>query len=122
MFKLLIATNESNVSNNIKEYALSAGFDVTETNDGMNVIQMCETSKFDIIIMDTILTKLDGFSVCKEIRKTQNIPIIFISSSGSERDKIHGFEVGADDFMVKPYSIKVLMARINAIFLRQTGR
>ena len=122
MCKLLIATNESNVCNNIKEYALSAGFDVTETRDGMNAIRMCETSKFDIIIMDTILPKLDGFSVCKEIRKAQNTPIIFISSSTSESDKILGFEVGADDFMAKPFSVKVLMARINAIILRQTGR
>lgn len=121
MSNFLIATNENNIGKDIRESAISAGFNVSEAKDGISAIQMCEKTDFDIVIMDTALPKLDGFSVCKKIRKSKKTPIIFISSSGSESDKILGFEVGADDFMVIPLSVKVLMARANALIQRQAG-
>lgn len=119
MSNLLIATRENNMGKDIKESAISAGFNVSEAKDGISVVQMYEEADFDIVIMDTALPELEGFSACKEIRKSKDMPIIFISSSRSESDKILGFEVGADDFMVKPISVKVLMARVNAIIRRQ---
>lgn len=122
MSNFLIATGENNISKDIRESAISAGFNVFEAKDGIRAVQMCGKTDFDIVIMDTALPELDGFSACKEIRESKDMPIIFISSSRSESDKILGFEVGADDFMVKPISVKVLMARVNAIIRRQTGK
>lgn len=122
MSNFLIATRENNIGKEIRESAISAGFNVSEAKDGISAVQMCGETDFDIVIMDTALPELDGFSACKEIRKSKEMPIIFISSSRSESDKILGFEVGADDFMVKPISVKVLMARVNAIIRRQTGK
>jgi len=122
MYKFLIATSETIIGKSIKESAVCAGYDVTEVKDGTEVIQICEEVDFDIIVMDTALPKIDGFSACKEIRKFKKTPIILISSSGNEHDKILGFEMGSDDYMVKPLSIKVLMAKVNAIINRQTGK
>lgn len=122
MSNFLIATGENNISKDIRESAMSAGFNVFQAKDGISAVQMCGKTDFDIVIMDTALPELDSFSACKEIRKSKDMPIIFISSSRSESDKILGFEVGADDFMVKPISVKVLMARVNAIIRRQTGK
>lgn len=105
----------------IKKYANFEGHKVTEAVDGMSAIEICNKETFDIIIMDVMMPELDGFSACKEIRKHCNTPIIMLSARGEEYDKIHGFELGIDDYVVKPFSPKELMMRVNAVLKRSNG-
>ena len=102
----------------IKKYAVFEGHTVTEAADGMSAIEICKKEKFDIIIMDVMMPELDGFSACKEIKKFCQTPVIMLSARGEEYDRIHGFEIGVDDYVVKPFSPKELMMRISAIIKR----
>ena len=106
----------------IKKYAEFEGHTVIEAGDGMEAVRLCRKDKFDIIIMDIMMPELDGFSACREIRKVTNTPIIMLSARGEEYDKINGFELGIDDYVVKPFSPKELMLRIEAIMKRMSRR
>ena len=118
MSKILVVDDEEKIRGVIKEYARFDGYDVKEAIDGMDAIDKCKEEDFDIIIMDVMMPKLDGFSAIKEIRKKKNIPVIMLSARGEEYDKLFGFEIGIDDYVVKPFSPKELMARINAVLTR----
>ena len=87
----------------------------------MSAVGLCKLNDYDLIVMDIMMPKLDGYSACKEIRKTKDIPIIMLSARGEEYDKLFGFELGIDDYVVKPFSPKELMARINAVLSRKSG-
>ena len=102
----------------IKKYAVFEGHQVYEAADGFTAVQMAEENNYDIIIMDVMMPDLDGFSAVKAIRKMKQTPVIMLSARGEEYDKIHGFEVGVDDYVVKPFSVKELMMRIQAILSR----
>ena len=102
----------------IRKYAEFEGYEVDEAVDGMQAIQVCRKENFDLIIMDVMMPELDGFSACREIRKFRSTPIIMLSARGEEYDKIHGFELGSDDYVVKPFSPKELMMRVNAVIKR----
>ena len=119
--KILIVDDEEKIRHVIKEYAEFEGYDVVEAIDGMDAIEKSKKYKFDIIIMDVMMPKLDGFSTIKEIRKSNNVPVIMLSARGEEYDKLFGFEIGIDDYVVKPFSPKELMARINAVISRSRG-
>ncbi len=121
MYKILIVDDEARIREIIKKYAVFEGHEVTEAADGMEAIQICREKDFDIIIMDIMMPELDGFSACKEIRKTRKTPVLMLSARGEEYDKIHGFELGIDDYVVKPFSPKELMMRVNAIVKRSSG-
>jgi Response regulators consisting of a CheY-like receiver domain and a winged-helix DNA-binding domain len=112
--------DEENIRQIIKKYAVFEGYDVVEAADGMEAIRICSEQAFDIIIMDIMMPELDGFSACKEIRKTCQTPILMLSARGEEYDKIHGFEIGVDDYVVKPFSPKELMMRVAAILKRSS--
>ena len=118
MSKILVVDDEEKIRGVIKEYARFDGYDVKEAIDGTDAIDKCKEEDFDIIIMDVMMPKLDGFSAIKEIRKKKNIPVIMLSARGEEYDKLFGFEIGIDDYVVKPFSPKELMARINAVLTR----
>lgn len=118
MYKILIAANKPDVFNTIGAAVESEGYEVTRVTDGMAAVSLCETRDFDVIIMDVATPKLDGISACREIRKNKQTPLIFISDSHDERDKIRGFQAGADDYMSKPLSMKVLTAKVKAIINR----
>ena len=118
MSKILVVDDEFRIREIIKKYANFEGHKVTEAVDGMSAIEICNKETFDIIIMDVMMPELDGFSACKEIRKHCNTPIIMLSARGEEYDKIHGFELGIDDYVVKPFSPKELMMRVNAVLKR----
>ncbi|MGN0460226.1 MAG: response regulator transcription factor [Ruminococcus sp.] len=118
MSKILVVDDEFRIREIIKKYAVFEGHQVTEAVDGMSAIEICNRESFDIIIMDVMMPELDGFSACREIRKTCNTPIIMLSARGEEYDKIHGFELGIDDYVVKPFSPKELMMRVNAVLKR----
>lgn len=116
--RVLVVDDEEKIRNVIKEYAEFEGYEIDEAADGMEAIGKCKTQDYDIIIMDVMMPKLDGFSSIKEIRKIKNIPVIMLSARGEEYDKLFGFEIGVDDYVVKPFSPKELMARINAVITR----
>ena len=121
MSKILVVDDEFRIREIIKKYANFEGHKVTEAVDGMQAIELCRRQDFDLIIMDVMMPELDGFSACKEIRKFKSTPIIMLSARGEEYDKIHGFELGIDDYVVKPFSPKELMMRVNAVLKRSNG-
>lgn len=121
MAKMLICDDEPGLRAVIKRYAVFEGHTVTEASDGMEAVLLCRKQSFDIIIMDIMMPNLDGFSAVKEIRKTLDTPVIMLSARGEEYDKVLGFEMGIDDYVVKPFSSKEIMLRVNAI-LRRTAK
>ncbi len=118
MYKILTVDDEEMIRNLIRKYAEFEGHEVVEAADGMKAVELCRTMDFDIILMDIMMPELDGFSACREIRKIKDTPIIMLSARGEEYDKINGFELGIDDYVVKPFSPKELMLRINAVLRR----
>lgn len=116
MPKILIVDDEVKIRTVVKEYALFEGYEVVEAADGMEAVEMVRRSPdFDCVILDIMMPKLDGYSACKEIKKLQNVPVIMLSARGEEYDKLFGFEVGIDDYVVKPFSPKELMARVKVV-------
>ncbi len=120
MYKILVVDDEANIREVIKEYAEFEGHEVDEACDGMQAVDMVRERDYDIIIMDVMMPRLDGYSACKEIRKLKQIPVLMLSARGEEYDKLFGFEIGIDDYVVKPFSPKEVMARINAIVKRNS--
>lgn len=121
MYKLLIVDDEPKIREVIREYAEFNGYEVEEADDGMSAVGLCKLNQYDLIILDIMMPKLDGFSACKEIKKIQDVPIIMLSARGEEYDKLFGFELGIDDYIVKPFSPKELMARINVVIQRRSA-
>ena len=97
MAKLLIVDDEENIREVVREYAEFSGFDVEEAGDGREAVSLCRINDYDLIIMDIMMPKLDGFSACKEIKKEKDVPVIMMSARGEEYDKLFGFELGIDD-------------------------
>lgn len=118
MKKLLVVDDEEKIRLIIKKYAEFEGYQIEEAENGMEAVEICRKKDFDLIILDIMMPELDGFSACKEIRKTKDIPVIMLSARGEEYDKIHGFELGIDDYVVKPFSPKELMMRVNVVISR----
>ncbi|HNX63565.1 MAG TPA: response regulator transcription factor [Oscillospiraceae bacterium] len=120
MSRILVVDDEKMIRNVVREYAEFEGDTVSEAGDGMEAVEMCRKNDYDIIIMDIMMPRLDGFSACKEIRKIKEIPVIMLSARGEEYDKLFGFEIGIDDYVVKPFSPKELMARVRAVIKRNS--
>ncbi|SJZ99609.1 response regulator transcription factor [Anaerorhabdus furcosa] len=118
MPKLLIVDDELKIREVVREYALLNGYEVAEASDGLEAIQLVEVQDFDCIILDIMMPKLDGFSACKQIKKIKNIPVIMLSARQEEYDKLFGFELGVEDYVIKPFSPKELMARVKVILER----
>jgi DNA-binding response OmpR family regulator len=119
MATILIVDDEQKIRKVIREYAEFNGFEVSEAEDGMDAVNMCREHDYDIIIMDVMMPRLDGFSAVKEIKKIKDFPVIMLSARGEEYDKLFGFELGIDDYIIKPFSPKELMARINVVLTRR---
>ncbi len=118
MAKMLIVDDEQNIREIIREYAEFEGYETAETDDGMKAVRMAREENYDLIIMDVMMPKLDGYSAVKEIRKFSDVPVIILSARVEEYDKLFGFEIGVDDYVTKPFSPKELMARISAVLKR----
>lgn len=118
MQKILIVDDEINIRKVVREYAEFEGYEVKEAQDGMEAVEIAKKEDFDLIIMDVMMPRLDGYSACKEIKKYKKIPVIMLSARGEEYDKLFGFEIGIDDYVVKPFSPKELMARVKAVIKR----
>ena len=121
MYNILVVDDEERIRQIIKKYAVFEGHEVTEAADGMQAVEICKQQDFDIMVIDVMMPELDGFSACREILKFKSMPVIMLSARGEEYDKIHGFELGIDDYVVKPFSPKELMMRINAVIRRSSG-
>jgi len=122
--KILIVDDEKMIREIVKKYAVFSGHQVIEAADGMEAVNLVRTSRTqpDIIVMDVMMPELDGFSAVREIRKVSAIPIVMLSARGEEYDRIRGFELGVDDYVVKPFSPRELIMRLEAILRRGKSR
>ena len=118
---LLVVDDEKKICELIRKYAVFEGYDVEEAYNGLEAIEKCRSARYDLVIMDVMMPELDGFSACREIRKFSQVPMLMLSARGEEYDRIHGFELGVDDYVVKPFSPKELMMRVSAILKRSAG-
>lgn len=118
MFRILVVDDESKIREVIRTYAEFENHVVDEAVDGIEAVEKCKENDYDVIVMDIMMPRLDGFSAYKEIKKFKNIPVLMLSARGEEFDKLFGFEIGIDDYVVKPFSPKELMARLNVIVNR----
>ncbi len=116
--KILIVDDEEKIRRLIAKYAVFEGYEVMEAENGMQAVEMARNDPGDLIILDIMMPELDGFSAAREIRKESDVPIIFLSARGEEYDRIHGFEIGVDDYVVKPFSPRELMMRVGAVLRR----
>ena len=116
--QILVVDDEEKIRELIKKYAEFEGYEITEAENGMEAIRICIERDFDLIIMDVMMPELDGFSAVRAIREKKDIPVLMLSARGEEYDKIHGFEIGIDDYVVKPFSPKELMMRARVIMQR----
>lgn len=119
MARILIVDDEAKIREVIREYAEFNHHQVREAADGMEAVNMALSEDFDLIILDIMMPRLDGFTACKEIRREKDVPVIMLSARGEEYDKLFGFELGVDDYVVKPFSPKELMARVSAVLARR---
>jgi len=118
MQKILIADDNLQIVSILEEYAKKEGFSVTRAYDGEAALDKAEASSFDIILLDVMMPKKDGFSVCREIRQNSTVPIIMITARSEDFDRIMGLDNGADDYIIKPFSPGEVMARIRAVLRR----
>ncbi|MGD9901264.1 MAG: response regulator transcription factor [Spirochaetales bacterium] len=121
MYNILIVDDEKNIVNVLKEYAKYYGFLADTASDGLEALEKVNEKNFDCMIIDIMMPNLNGYDTVKAMKKIKNIPVIMISAKGEEYDKLHGFELGIDDYIVKPFSPKEVMARIKAVLKRTNG-
>jgi DNA-binding response OmpR family regulator len=119
---LLIADDNPQITSILATYAKKEGYNVTIAVDGFDVLSKVEKTDFDMILLDVMMPKMDGFAVCRQIRQTNNVPIIMITAKGEDYERIMGLDIGADDYIVKPFSPGEVMARIKAIMRRLEGK
>jgi DNA-binding response OmpR family regulator len=118
MAKLLIVDDEKNIREVVREYAHLNGYETDEAEDGLEALELVKNNPYDCVILDIMMPRLDGFSACKQIKQIRNIPVIMLSARQEEYDKLFGFELGVDDYVVKPFSPKELMARVKVVLDR----
>ena len=118
MPRILVVDDEPDICQMIRRYAEHDGFETVGVSDGTEAVSICRKQDFDIIIMDAMMPEMDGFTAVRKIREQKDIPVLMLSARGAEYDKLHGFELGADDYVTKPFSPRELMARINVIIKR----
>lgn len=116
--KVLIVEDEIRIRLLLRDYLKKEGYEVLESSDGEEAIRIFGGTNVDLIILDVMMPKLDGFNVCKTLRKVSNVPIILLTAKSEEEDKLFGYELGADDYMTKPFSPKVLVAKVKALIKR----
>lgn len=118
--RILIVDDEEGIRGMIREYTSLEGYEMDEAGDGVEALNQLKQHAYDLVILDVMMPKLDGWTVCREIRKSSQVPIIMLTARGEEYDKLFGFELGVDDYIVKPFSPRELLARMKAIIRRNT--
>lgn len=119
--KILVVDDDKNICELLKLYLENDGYTVYVANDGLKAVSMFQSKTPELILLDIMLPKMDGWQVCREIRKTSNIPIIMLTAKGETFDKVLGLELGADDYVTKPFDAKEVMARVKAVLRRTNG-
>ncbi len=119
--KILVVDDDSNICELLRLYLEKEGYDVTTANNGADAVRLFKEKEPDLMILDIMLPMLDGWQVCREVRKFSDKPIIMITAKGETFDKVLGFELGADDYIVKPFEPKEVMARVKAVLRRSGG-
>ena len=122
MLKVLIVDDEIKIREVVKEYAKVSGYECDEASNGNEAIKLVKQNDYDCVILDIMMPELDGFSACKKIKEIADVPVIMLSARTEEDDKLFGFDIGADDYVTKPFSPKELMARIKAIADRKNKK
>ncbi|MDR3239705.1 MAG: response regulator transcription factor [Clostridiales bacterium] len=122
MYRVLIVDDEDAIRRGLREYAEFMGYEVDEAANGMEAVDKCRAEDFDLVVMDVMMPKLDGFTACQEIRKFKDTPFLMLTARAEEYDKLFGFALGIDDYVTKPFSPKEVMARIQVIIMRNIGR
>ena len=118
MTRIMIADDHPQIVSILKAYAIKEGYDVVVAQDGEEALELFKQEDIDLILLDIMMPKVDGYEVCREIRKTSNVPIIMVTARGEDFEKIMGLDIGADDYIIKPFSAAEVMARIRAILRR----
>ncbi|GAB6178726.1 response regulator transcription factor [Desulfotomaculum defluvii] len=118
--RILIVDDEERIREMIREYTILEGYDIDEASDGIEALELFKQQEYSLIIVDVMMPKMDGWSLCREIRRISHVPVIMLTARGEEYDKLFGFELGVDDYIVKPFSPKELLARIKAIIRRSS--
>lgn len=121
MSRILIVDDEEKIRTIIRKYAEYEGYEIAEAKDGQEAVELCKMQDFDVVVLDVMMPNMDGFTACRQIQQLKNIPVIMLSARGEEYDRIHGFELGVDDYVVKPFSPKELMMRIKVVIGRNQG-
>ena len=120
--KILVVDDESRIRKIIRDYLVREGYVVCEAEDGEAALDIfCSNNDIDLIIMDVMMPKMDGWQLCKEVRKLSKVPILMLTAKSEEQDELKGFELGVDEYISKPFSPKILTARVNALLRRTTG-
>lgn len=119
--RILVVDDEVQIRDIICKYAAFSGYSAEEAKNGMEAVEMCRRKQYDAVIMDIMMPELDGFSAVREIRKFSSVPVIMLSARTEDYDKISGFELGADDYVEKPFTPKILMLRVAALLKRVKG-
>lgn len=118
MARLLIVDDEKNIREVVREYAVMNGYEADEAPDGTDAVEMVKQKEYDCVILDIMMPKLDGYTACRMIKEIRPVPVIMLSARGEEYDKLMGFDVGVDDYVVKPFSPRELMARVKVVLER----
>lgn len=121
MYNILVVDDEEKIRTVIRKYGEFEGYEIAEASNGIEAVEMCRKNDYDLVILDIMMPELDGFTACRKIRESRNVPIIMLSARGEEYDKIHGFELGIDDYVVKPFSPRELMMRVKAVISRNAA-
>jgi DNA-binding response OmpR family regulator len=118
---ILVVDDEKNIVQLARLYLTNEGYHVESASDGKQALERAKTVRPDLIVLDIMMPELDGLSVCREIRKTSNVPVIILTARGEDIDRIIGLEIGADDYMAKPFNPRELVARVKAVLRRAQG-
>lgn len=121
MARILIVDDEPDIHRLVERYARREGHDTVAVGSGEEAVELCRTRDFDVIVMDVMMPGIDGYEACRQIKQVKDIPVLMLTARGSEFDRLYGFEVGVDDYVVKPFSPRELMARVNVIVSRHGG-
>lgn len=122
MYSLLIADDERGIRETVREYFKKREFEIWEASDGQEALELIEQQDFDIVLLDVMMPKVDGFRVCRELRTKSDIPVVFLTARTAEEDQLLGFQMKADDYITKPFSLPVLHAKVRALIERNQGR